>query len=531
MNLPRALRIGLLPATVTALLLSAAAPAGAVPKPAPAKVSKQAPAKAAPSKTAPSKTAPAKVSKPTPAKVSKPATVAKPATAKATAGRLAALQVAKQINYYPSAAGWTKMWTSFDARTVDADLARARGMGADSVRVMVFPSVFGYPTPKPEYTAKLAQFVTTAAGHGMTVKLTLFDWWNSYGDVTGSSTWASAILAPYRNDPRILSVDLQNELDPDNAAALAWAKRLVPAVQAAAPAIPVTVSSNTVARLAKVRANLTLDYYDFHLYGYSERALSAIRQAQAVVGSAAPLVVGETGVSALTWGEGEQAAFLARVFQAASVAGIRSVAPWTLYDFTPGAIPDSAVAKSPGEYHYGLYRTDGSAKPAAAVVKAAWTGTAFPASVQDLGFENAVGQTPWRSFMPELGVPSLTRSAAHSGSWSVSLSGTGKASAGLPSYRLNPVTAVQPGQKWHAEVWARGNAATGTTQIALSWFDANDKWLGGQGSALLANGTTGWTKLAVDGTAPVGAASVQVHLKSGANTGTVWFDDVAMSVA
>jgi len=77
-------------------------------------------------------------------------------------------------------------------------------------------------------------------------------------------------------------------------------------------------------------------------------------------------------------------------------------------------------------------------------------------------------------------------------------------------------------------VWARGNAATGTTQIAVSWFDINDKWLGGSSSAWLPVGTTGWTKLTVSGSAPAGSTSMQIHLKSGANTGTVWFDDVVM---
>ncbi|GIF26537.1 hypothetical protein BJ973_000981 [Actinoplanes tereljensis] len=445
-----------------------------------------------------------------------------------SASRLSAVQSAKQINYYPSAAGWTKMWTSFDAATINADLALAKSMGATSVRAMVFPSVFGYPAPKAEYTAKLAKFVELAAANGLTVKLTLFDWWNGYADVSGSSAWATAILTPYRNDSRIISIDLQNELDPANAAALAWAKKLVPAVKSAVPAIPVTVSVNTMANLTKIKASLPLDYYDFHLYGYSERALTTIKQAKAVVGSA-PLVIGETGTSTLAVTEGEQAAFLARVFQAAAAAGVGSVAPWTLYDFTANAIPDSAVAKVPAEYHYGLYRTDGTAKPAAAAVKAAWTGTAYPASLLDPGFENTAAQTPWKAFMPELGVPARTQSAAHSGTWSVSLSSTGKTAAGLPAYRVSPLTPVSPGQKWHAEVWARGNAATGTTQIALSWFDANDKWLGGNSSATLPTGTTGWTRLSVDQAAPAGAASLQVHLKSGANSGTVWFDDVALT--
>ena len=96
---------------------------------------------------------------------------------------------------------------------------------------------------------------------------------------------------------------------------------------------------------------------------------------------------------------------------------------------------------------------------------------------------------------------------------------------------MSPIVPIQPGQNWHAEVWARGNAATGATQIALSWFDAGNRWLGGASSASLPPGTTNWTKLSVDQVAPAGAASLQIHLKSGDNTGTVWFDDVAMTVS
>jgi cellulase (glycosyl hydrolase family 5) len=457
-------------------------------------------------------------------------------TAPMMAARLTAVQSAQQINYFPAANGWTSMWTAFDAAKIDADLARARSLGANSVRAIVFPSVFGYPLPKLEYTAKLAQFVSLAAARGMTVKLTLFDWWSGYSDVAGSSTWAATILAPYRYDTRVISIGLQNELDPDNTAAISWAKRLIPVVRAAAPATPLTIAVSGTAGTAgmtKIKTALSatpLDYYDFHFYGNSERALSIIKQAQAAV-APAPLVIGETGVSTLTSTEGEQAAYLARVLQAAAAAGVRSVAPWTLNDFASGAIPDSAVAQSAAQYQFGLYRTDGTAKPAAAVVKAAWTGTAYPADLLDLGFENPVGRTPWSPYLPGLGVATKTRAVARSGTWSVCLANTGKSAAGSPSYRVAPITPIQPGQKWNVEVWARGSATTGTSQIALSWFDANDKWLGGTSSAALPPGTVGWTKLTVNGTAPTGAASLQVHLKSGANTGAVWFDDLATSVS
>jgi len=189
------------------------------------------------------------------------------------------------------------------------------------------------------------------------------------------------------------------------------------------------------------------------------------------------------------------------------------------------------VAGNPVQYHYGLYTTAGVAKPAVAVVKAGWAGTAMPASLMDLSFESAQAQSPWRAYLPELGRPARTIAVARTGKQSVSMTGTDRNSAGSPSYRVAPIIPVQPGQKWHAEVFARGSKATGSSQIALSWFDVNDKWLGGAASPSLPAGNTGWVRLTVDGVAPTGAASVQVHLKSGDNSGTVWFDDVAMSVA
>lgn len=464
------------------------------------------------------------------------ASTVKTAVAPTLAGRLAAVKTAKSINYYPSTAGWSKMWSSFDATKINADLAKAQALGATNVRAIIFPSTFGYPAPKAEYTDRLATFVNLAGAHGMTVRFTLFDWWGSYSDVAGSTAWASAILKPYKDDDRVISVELQNEFDTANTAAVTWAKKIVPAVRAAYPTMPLTFSvdgASGATGMASIKVALAatpLDYYDFHFYGNSERALAMIRKAQAAV-SPTPVVIGEVGLNTLQNTEGEQAAFLARVFEAAEVAGIRSVAPWTLTDFAAGAIPDSGVAKLPAQYNYGLYRTNGVAKTAAAVVKAEFTGAALPADLMDNGFEAAAGLTPWRAYLPELGMAVKTTSAAHSGKWSVSLTNTGKNASGSPSFRIAPIAPVQQGQKWHGEVWARGNAATGATQIALSWFDVNDKWLGGASSAALPAGTTNWTKLNVDGVAPAGSASMQIHIKSGDNGGTVWFDDVAVTVA
>ncbi|BCY14113.1 cellulase family glycosylhydrolase [Actinoplanes sp. L3-i22] len=475
--------------------------------------------------------------KPVPAPAKKPstATTVKKAAVPTLAGRLAAVQAAKTINYYPSNAGWSAMWTNFDAAKIEADLTKAKALGADNVRVIIFPTAFGYPAPKADYAAKLAKFVSIADGEGLTVKLTLFDWWEGYTDTAGSAAWAKAVLAPYAADPRVLSVEVQNEFDPTDARAVTWVKKIIPALRAAVPAMPLTLSvSGTTGPngLAQIRTALSatpVDYLDFHFYGNSERALAEIRKAQTAAGSY-PIVIGETGLSTASGSEGNQAAYLARVFAAAKVAGVGSVAPWTLSDFSTGAIPaNSAVSRIPAQYKFGLYRADGSAKAAVAVVKTYWAGQTPANSVLDLGFEGSTSNSPWGPYLADEGAAERVTGMARTGAGSIRFNGTSRTDTGLPSLRTSPVTPVQPGYRWHAEAWAKGQNLTGTTEIALSWFDANDKWLGQSQSKPLPTGTTGWTKLTVDATAPAGAASVQLHLKSGDNKGTAWFDDVAVS--
>ncbi|MBW6436043.1 cellulase family glycosylhydrolase [Actinoplanes hulinensis] len=439
------------------------------------------------------------------------------------------------MNYYPSNAGWSAMWTNFDAARVDADLAKAAELGADNVRVIIFPQSFGFPQPKAVYADRLRKFVSMADSHDMTVKFTLFDWWAGYQDAAGSAAWAKAVLAPYANDPRVLSVELKNEFDATDTAAVAWVRKLIPAVRTAVPNMPLTLSVDGgagAAGLARIKGSLTsapLDFYDYHFYGSSERAHAEIRRAQAAV-SPSPLVIGETGLSTAGNSEGGQAAYLARVFEAARTAGVKSVAPWTLYDFGQGAIPsNSQVSRIPAQYKFGLYRADGTAKPAAAVVRAAWAGKKLDNKVLDLGFESTEPASPWRPYLSEVGTAVRAKGEGRTGSFSARFAQTGRNGTNMPSIRVSPIAPVTAGGKWHAEAWARGVDVTGTNEIALSWFDINDRWLGQTSSKQVAKGTSGWTKLTVDAVAPAGATSVQLHLKSGDNRGTVWFDDVSIS--
>ncbi|GIE82548.1 hypothetical protein Aph02nite_84980 [Actinoplanes philippinensis] len=465
-----------------------------------------------------------------------PASPAHAATLTPTrASRMAAVLAARTINYYPSNAGWTYLWTNFDPVRIDTDLARAATLGATDVRAVIFPQTFGYPTPTSAYAQKLSQFVGIADAHGLSVKLTLFDWWSSYSDVAGSITWAQAIVGPYANDPRVIAVEVKNEIQPGDAAAIAWAGQVIPAIRGTAPAMPLTLSvdggsgATGMASLKSQLAGTPLDYYDFHFYGASERSLAEIRRAQNAV-TPSPIVIGETGVSTYSGTEGEQAAYLARVFRAAGVAGVGSVAPWTLNDFASGAIPpNSVVSTMPAQYKFGLYRTDTSAKISAGVVTGAWTTGATPNTILNLGFEAAAIDSPWRNYLPAAGTAVITTEQPRTGARSARFSGTTRSGSNLPSLLTSPITPVQGGQAWHAEAYARGVNATGITEIALSWFDINGTWLSQNTSNRLPVGTTTWTKLSVDATAPATATSVQLHLKSGDNTGTVYYDDVAIN--
>lgn len=451
------------------------------------------------------------------------------------ASRMAAVKVAKSINYYPSDAGWSAMWTNFDATTIDKDMARAAELGADNVRVIVFPNTFGYPTPSATYTERLRKFISVAGAHGLTVKLTLFDWWAGYTDAANSVTWAKTVIAPYADDPQVIAVELKNEFQPDDTAAVAWVRQVIPGIRAAAPTMPLTLSVDAgtgAAGMAKIKSALVttpLDYYDFHFYGNSERSLAEIRKAQAAV-APSPVVIGETGSSSATGTEGEQAAYFARVFRAAKEAGVGSVAPWTLNDFSDNAIPShSNVSTMPAQYKFGLYRADGTAKLAADVVRTAWTTGTMPNSYLNLSFEATANNSPWRQNQPAAGVAVITTDMPRTGRYSAKFSGTTRTTAGLPSLVTAPITPVQPGYRWRAESYARGINATGTTEMSLSWFDANGKWLSQSVSNRLPTGNTTWTKLVIEAVAPEGAAGGQLHLKSGDNSGTVWFDDVAMS--
>jgi endo-1,4-beta-mannosidase len=318
------------------------------------------------------------------------AIAAAPPNSDGAAGRLPAarqslVQDLKEVNYFPAAGGHTYMWSRFDPTAIDHDFARIRALGANTVRIFIQPEVFGFPTVRPVMADRLSEVIGLAAKHSLRVHLTLFDWWSRFTDIDGSKEWVSSLLSRYRDDPRIAVVELQNEVNPQNPEAVAWVTTMLPYLSTVMPGTLRTVSTASVppevfALFTHELKSSPPDFWDYHYYGPPADVYSVLSRIKALA-APRPLFVGETGYStdAAPGGqaaqEQEQAAYYRAVFTAAATLGLPTPAPWTLNDFSPGGIPpESPAVDEPAQYGYGLFRLNGTPKPAAAVVSRAFSG-------------------------------------------------------------------------------------------------------------------------------------------------------------
>jgi endo-1,4-beta-mannosidase len=202
---------------------------------------------------------------------------------KQLAAAVAGLRV---MNYYPAADGWNKMWTNWQPSVIGRDFAQIRALGANAVRIIVFPATFGWPAVSPVMATRFADVLATAAAHDLGVQLTLFDRWASYGEVRQSQVWLHSLLKPYSSDPEIHLVELKNEVDPSDPQEVAWLRALLPSLRSAMPGTPITVSvtgakaPSEFVQLKNELAGAPLDIADMHFYGKEKSAYSWMRQAK-----------------------------------------------------------------------------------------------------------------------------------------------------------------------------------------------------------------------------------------------------------
>jgi hypothetical protein len=390
--------------------------------------------------------------------------------------------------------------------------------------------------------------VSLASAAGLHVQLTLFDWWSEYADRAGSRNWARALLAPYVGDARIAFVELRNEIDPTEPAAIAWARDLVPWLRGYLRGTPVTLSVATGDSERNLRAlarglgsAARPDFFTAHYFtGGGELSGSVFRRLERAAAPTA-LWIGELGypTSATVSGfgglpltpsaqEAAQSHFLKTGFAALRELGLPAPGIWILDDFAPDAIPASDVSPREPEYTFGLFRADGSPKQGAATVRGLFRGR------RDLGFNGGFEQSvsaPDGSSRPAMwaaiGLDGLTveraTDAARTGAASARLA---SAAAAYGQLSVAPIeTGVRHGRCAEAAAWSTGRVAGGHARLVIGWYDESFRRVGRRSSGLLAAAGR-WARARVRTCPPRGAAFARVLVEAVGLTGTVWVDDV-----
>jgi hypothetical protein len=86
-----------------------------------------------------------------------------------------------------------------------------------------------------------------------------------------------------------------------------------------------------------------------------------------------------------------------------------------------------------------------------------------------------------------------------------------------------------PGAHYHVTVWAKTQAIDGHTGLSVNFWDANGTYIPATiDSSTQLSGTTDWTQLSLDATAPPGTAYIRVEFRQ-TGPGTSQFDDVAIT--
>ncbi len=98
-------------------------------------------------------------------------------------------------------------------------------------------------------------------------------------------------------------------------------------------------------------------------------------------------------------------------------------------------------------------------------------------------------------------------------------------------YWQSDIIRTKPGTEFKAQVYVKAEDPSGETTIQLGFFDAEGKELGERAvSRNLARRTADWTRGNVRADAPEGTVYTKIFLVSKENSGTVWFDDVSLTI-
>jgi endo-1,4-beta-mannosidase len=325
-------------------------------------------------------------------------------------------------------------WSKFDLAEVEADFGRIAACGLDSVRMFLTWEDF---QPAPDRVdrwmlERLVEVADLAGGLGLALIPTLFtghmsgvNWiptWAlggssrdtrfrvvSAGKVvdTGLRNWytdsavgdaqvlfAAEAAAALAGHEAVWTWDLGNEnsncvIPPTRSAARAWLARLSSAIRSADATALVTVGLHMEdleedRRLGPPEASEACDLLSMHGYPIYARwadgptdhqVLPFLARVTHWLGEGGDLVFSEFGLPSLVVEDDAGAAYTARALEGLRRAGCLGALLWCYSDYDPALWESPPFDLAPHERSFGLWRADGSPKPAVAAI-AAFVGAA-----------------------------------------------------------------------------------------------------------------------------------------------------------
>ena len=299
--------------------------------------------------------------------------------------------VLKGLNYYPSAHPWGLMWSQWEGPAIEQELRRARReLGLNTVRILVpYRSVEGWTDDRgavsPQMLARLREFIQIAGSHQLKVLVTLFDWQFDFaapGTVEEGYdlSYLRTIVSAFKDDDRVLAWDLHNEPDHYPAwaegrqvAVVDWLTRMADATRAIDRRHPITVGVGKAASLwqAAPDGRTIADISDIiSVHSYDAAAYAGLSE-QIRARTAKPIVLEEFGWATgpecrgAYFNETSQLYLYRKAMETNATQSFAGMMGWWYQD--PPATQSYSVDENG---HFGLYRRDGTPKPAVAPFRA-----------------------------------------------------------------------------------------------------------------------------------------------------------------
>jgi hypothetical protein len=310
----------------------------------------------------------------------------------------------KGTNYWIHTDPFAGTWAFWDGPTALAELARARDLGVNTIRIglpyvhaatdqVVWGEGCNDKGARCDHVNgwianEMTQLLQIASVYGMKVIFVLFDWDDTIVSPGSSEyqkqmNYLQGVVTPFANDDRVLAWDIHNE--PENyptwqgggdgpARVIDWIAHVAGAVHTLDRRHPVTVGvAHADSMLLAPRGRRLLDLVDFvsfHCYDAGGlRTQIDLLQSH----TSKPILLQEMGwptgpadptINPGNYNEATQQFLYHVMLGDAKASHLAGVMQWTLQDFPSGA---STGYHGPSyEDWFGLVRTDGSLKPAAA---------------------------------------------------------------------------------------------------------------------------------------------------------------------